>query len=331
MILPGKAASAPARGTAEGPTAAAHWRRWRHLGTALSAVLHAFVLAGFLIGLPRAKVAEREPERTVPVEIVKPETVPEPEKEKPKDVEKPPEKKEEKQKAEAAEPPKTEPPAAPPETPRAAPAPPEKPLAEPRRSPSPGGETPKTGPRTVIPADPRTPPAAPEKRLAEPQQPPAPPLQTPAPPRAPPQFAELEPRAPPPPQPAPPAPKPGPSGGQIVAADDDAAPPDPKKVVGYWVLDPLTVDLRSRCGLARITATMVLTERIAEGRYRGTLRNRIVWAACEPSGALYHVELRITGSVAEMIGAEGFTDRGVIRGNVMMLEDAYGRSVWRKR
>jgi len=74
----------------------------------------------------------------------------------------------------------------------------------------------------------------------------------------------------------------------------------------------------------------VLTERIAEGHYRGTLRNRVVWASCPPTGALYDVEMRITGSIVEMIGAN-FTDRGVIRGNLMMLEDSYGRSVWRKR
>jgi hypothetical protein len=344
MIVLGRAPAAPGPEAREGPAPAAHWRRWRHVGTALSALLHVLIVGAFMIGLPRAKVAEREAERPVPVEIVKPDEVKKKEPEKAKETEKPPEKKEEKQKAEAprteapkteapkTEAPRTKPPAATLETPRAAPSPPEKPLAEPQRPPSPNAERPKTEPPTArVPREPRTPPAAPEKPLAEPRPPRSPPLQTPAPPRSPPEFAELEPRAPSSPRAAPPAPNPGPNGGQIVSADDDTAPPDPKKVVGYWVLDPLTVDLRNNCGLARITATMVLTERIAEGRYRGTLRNRIAWAACAPSGALYHVELRIRGSVAEMVGAEGFTDRGVIRGNVMMLEDAYGRSVWRKR
>jgi hypothetical protein len=32
-----------------------------------------------------------------------------------------------------------------------------------------------------------------------------------------------------------------------------------------------------------------------------------------------------------MIGTDGFVDRGVIRADTMMLEDAYGRSVWKKR
>jgi hypothetical protein len=61
------------------------------------------------------------------------------------------------------------------------------------------------------------------------------------------------------------------------------------------------------------------------------MRTRIAWANCAPEGVVYNVELRIRNGEVEMIGNSGFVDRGVIRANVMLLEDAYGRSVWRKR
>jgi len=314
-----RAAGGQGGGLPERPPPARHWRRWRHGGTALSAILHALVLVAFTVSMPRPNRAEHEPERTIPVEIVQrepeaPEVPPETPKETEKDKEAEKAKEAERAKAKEAERQKAE----------AKEKEAEKPAQrEARKSPEPPPAAPT--PPAVPPA--HSPPASP---LTQPERPPSPPLWTPAPPPIPPMFAEREPRAPAPPPAAPPAPKAGPNGGQIVSADDDSAPPDAKKVVGMWVLDPLTVDLRDRCGLARITATMVLTERIAEGHYRGTLRNRVVWASCAPTGALYGVELRITGSEAQMIGAN-FTDRGVIRGNVMMLEDAYGRSVWRKR
>jgi hypothetical protein len=115
-----------------------------------------------------------------------------------------------------------------------------------------------------------------------------------------------------------------------VDADDDAAPPPPKKGLGLWVLEPVTVNLRHRCGLARLTGVIELKERTPDGHYRGTMRTRIAWASCPPEGALRDVELRIKGRQVEMVGA-GFVDRGVIGLDTMLLEDSFGRSVWRKR
>jgi hypothetical protein len=120
--------------------------------------------------------------------------------------------------------------------------------------------------------------------------------------------------------------------GTKVDADDDAAPPPViKNGLGYWVLEPVTVDLRHPCGLARISGVLELKERLAEGRYRGTMRTRIAWSACPPEGVLRQVELRIRGGEVEMIGTGGFVDRGVIGQKTMLLEDAFGRSVWKKR
>jgi hypothetical protein len=115
-----------------------------------------------------------------------------------------------------------------------------------------------------------------------------------------------------------------------VDADDDAPPPVVKNGLGYWVLEPVTVDLRHRCGIARITGVLELKQRLAEGRYRGTMRTRIDWAACPAEGVLRQVELRIKVAEVEMVG-NGFVDRGVIGTNTMLLEDAFGRSVWKKR
>jgi hypothetical protein len=133
-----------------------------------------------------------------------------------------------------------------------------------------------------------------------------------------------------------PAPRsaPEPDGGLKLEPDVIALPEAKKEKdteTQYWVLDPLRIDLRDGCGVAQVTATMTLSERIADGVYRGTVRNTIRSQRCKASGGLYVIELRIAGSEVTMIGAGGISDRGVMGNGVMMLEDAYGRSVWRKR
>jgi hypothetical protein len=281
---------------------APHWRRWRHGGTALSAALHVLVLAGLALSLPRSSPAQREAERALPVEIV--ERTPdaakdaEREKEQKKEQEQAAERENEREKEKPAEPASK-----PPEPPPAAPAP--HPVPPAQSSPAPN-------------------PIEPERRATSPQMP-ARPLAPP------PEIALLEMRPPSAVPSLPPEPRPIPSGGQKLAVDDDAVPPPDAKGVGRWVLEPLTVNYGHRCGAAHLTAVIELTERVAEGRYRGTMRTRIGWDRCPPEGVLYHVEMRIAGDVVTLIGAEGFTDRGVIRGGLMLLQDAYGRSVWKKR
>jgi hypothetical protein len=293
---------------------APYWRYWRYGGVALAALLHALVLAAVAFVLPGTSPAQREAERPIPVEIVKPEPEKEKEPEKPKEeakkeaekereeARKKEEEEEEKRKAEEAAREKerrlAEKPAPPPA--RAEPSPPSRPAPSPPAKAEP----------------PSAPPALP--RLLAPPPPP---------PRA---LAEAAPRRPEANPEPPPAPERGPDGGQTVA-DEEAVPhPDAPKPVGVWVLEPLTVDLQHQCGLARISAVMSLTERLGDDHFRGTLRSRIVWARCAPTATVYRVELRISGNAATMSG-EGFTDRGVISGNTMMLEDGYGRSVWKKR
>lgn len=288
------------------PPAARHWRNWRHSGVALSGVLHVVVLAALTLSVPVfGRPAPNQ--EAIPVEVVPhaPEKKP-PEPEEPKKTEEkkpdPPQKAEEPKKPEE---PKIA--AVPDSNPAAAAPKPQLPAAKPAPEPS--------APR----------PEAARPAPAPPPQPP--PAFAPAPPPPPPE-ASLPPVPPPPPEAE--SPK-GPPAGLKVDADEAPPPPSDRKAVGHWVLEPLTVDLRARCGLARITGVLELRERLAEGRYRGVIRTRIAWARCPAEGAVHAVELRIKDGEVQMIGAGGSIDRGVVRGNTMMLEDAYGRSVWKKR
>jgi hypothetical protein len=188
-------------------------------------------------------------------------------------------------------------------------------------------------------------PEPPRPEAAEPPQAKAPPASAVAPPpaaREKPPLTDPDPGLPPtstpPASPKPPAPPLAAApetesapGGRKVDAEDEAPPkPQAGKIHGYWVLDPLTANLRHRCGLARISGVIQLKEAVAEGHYRGTLRTRIGWSDCAPEGVLYQVELRISGTEVVLYG-QGFADRGVIKDGVMILEDSYGRSIWRKR
>jgi hypothetical protein len=294
-----------------------HWRRWRSGGAALSVLLHVVLLAVFTVVVPvLSRPAAPEKDTAIPVEVVQrpPETKADEKTEK-----KEPEEKKPELAKKIPEPPKLE-------LPKANAAP------EPVRPEPPKAESPPATPAAKI--TPPPPPAPPPPKAA-----PSPPAASP--PAFPPEPAPHEPASPPPPPTLPPearlppAPPPIPQPPQAqpgtkVDADDDAVPPLPKKGLGYWVLEPVTVNLGHKCGLARLTGVIELKEEIGEGRYRGTMRTRIGWSACPPEGALRNVELRIKGSEVEMIGS-GFVDRGVIRANTMLLEDAYGRSVWKKR
>jgi hypothetical protein len=273
------------------PLSARHWLGRRRIGLVLSAVLHALAVAGLTLSAP--VFGRPAPEETaLPVELVP--RVPEtkPEERKEKEETRP-----EPEKKAIPEPPKPEPQAP---VPAAKPAPPPPPASPTPQASPPAPERPQAAP----PAAPALPPAAPPEASLPPIPPPPPDAQRPA----------------------------GPPDGLKVDADvEEVPPPGERKALGHWVLEPLTVNLRARCGIARISGVLELTERIAEGRYRGTIRTRIAWASCPAEGALHNVELRINGGDVEMRGANGSIDRGVIRANTMMLEDAYGRSVWRKR
>lgn len=295
------------------PPAARHWRNWHRSGVALSGLLHVVVLAALTLSVP-VFGRPAPTEDAIPVEVVPhaPEKRP-PEAEEPKKTEE--EKKTEEKKPEPPQ--KVEEPKKP-EEPKIAAAPDSKAAPEAQKPPP------------LPAAKPAPEPAAPRPQAARPA--PAPPSQPPPAlaPAAPPPPPEAS--LPPVPPPAPEAEQPkGPPAGLKVDADEAPPPPGERKAVGYWVLEPLTVDLRARCGIARITGVLELREQIAEGRYRGVIRTRIAWTRCPAEGAVHAVELRIKGGEVQMIGANGSVDRGAVRGDTMMLEDAYGRSVWKKR
>ena len=212
------------------------------------------------------------------------------------------------------------------------------PRAPETKTPEPKPEEPKKAEEPKKTEEPKKPePPAIEQAIPDPPKPAAPPpvpaaKTAPAPATPQPQAAPPAPApAPPPPEASlPPVPPPipeagrpkGPAAGLKVDADEAPPPPGERTAIAYWVLEPLSVNLRARCGLARITGVLELREQIAEGRYRGIIRTRVAWANCPAEGAVHAVELRIKDGEVEMIGANGSVDRGAVRGNTMLLEDA---------
>jgi hypothetical protein len=312
---------------------AGHWRRWREGGAVLSVLLHAAVLTLLTLAVP-VLGGPAMPERqtaAIPVEVVPP---PEPKPEEKKEEEKPEAKKEEeKKKPEPPDVQKQPPPnlelpkpdlPKPDVTPELAKPEPPKLGAQP---PSPAGRTaPPPPPRPRAAAAPKPAPPPPAGFPAAKGEPP--PSEPASPPPAPSSLPEAKLPAAPPPLPA----EPPPPGLKVDADDDAAPPPNPgKNELGYWVLEPVTVNLGHKCGLARLSGALELKQKVSEGVYRGTLRTRIAWTSCPPEGVLRQVELRIRGGEVEMVGTGGFVDRGVIGQKTMLLEDSFGRSVWKKR
>jgi hypothetical protein len=313
-----------------------HWHRWRQGGAAISIGFHALLTLALTVLLPqfgaeahKDVARDRDP---LPVEIVK--RPPEPD---------PPKKEQEPEKPKAEVPPQI------PEVPKLDP---EKQPDAAKAAPPPPKSAPKAAAEAMPPA-PAPGPKAPEKAAAPPQpaMPPAPPPASapgdaPAPPSRP-NFAWNPPTAPPPGAPEQPGdlgplPRAAPAPGDALKLEADVvALPDskekPDKDAQYWVLDPLRIDIRNGCGLLVISGAMVLNERVSEGVYRGTIQTTTRTAQpnrsprCAAQSSLYRVEVRFEGEDVTMLGAGGFQDRGVQRHGVMMLEDAYGRSIWRKR
>lgn len=293
---PARAASAP------------HWGRWRRGGVLLSAALHGAALLAVTVTLPAlgSQHAQQDP---VTVEIV-------PRAPDPKPQAKPPEPEKRAEPKTQAEKPLPQPP---------------KPLAEKKAAAPPKPDAPPAGERTPPPPPPARAQAAPSAPLRTPS-PPANALRLPT-PEGPPQRLALAPGLGPPPAAPREAPRSLPAPPQATRTAAGEGPPNPadKGVFGHWVLEPVRVNAGHRCGESRISGVIDLKEKVAAGRFRGTLRTRIDWALCPPEGALYHVEMRVSGDEVLLVGAEGFTDHGVIGNGVMMLRDSYGTSVWLKR
>jgi hypothetical protein len=172
---------------------------------------------------------------------------------------------------------------------------------------------------------------------------PAPPPPPPAPePPAQPDVAAVPPTPPPPPKPAledvrPDTDKTADGAPQEANRTDKPdsgvdKPEDSKtKVIGRWLLDPLTVKHTGHpCGDATENGTLELIGERGPGAYHGTLRTHVRWTRCAPQVASYYVELRIKGNDVIMVGS-GFADQGTKNGDVISLRDAYGVSVWRRQ
>ncbi|HVO17505.1 MAG TPA: hypothetical protein VMV26_19950 [Alphaproteobacteria bacterium] len=114
--------------------------------------------------------------------------------------------------------------------------------------------------------------------------------------------------------------------------DDGVGKPDDKtKVIGRWLLEPLTIKHTGHpCGDATESGTLELIGERGPGAFHGTLRTHVRWTRCAPQIASYYVELRIKGDTVLMVGS-GFADSGTVSGDTMSLRDAYGVSLWRKQ
>ncbi len=296
--------------------------RW---GAAFSAVLHLGVAAAILLVLPMTKKPKATP-RKVPVEIVRPlEKKPEkkkkllkelakkkpnaPAKVKPKPAPKKPKKEAKPKPPKKPKPPEKKKtllakkvnPSPPPANPKPLPKPPEQ-KAEPK----------KAAPKTAKSA--KEPPRAPKANRPEP------PEQKPIAKKVEKQLAKKQ---------AKPKPK---GGGRKVKPKPDGNPQFSMiqgKLVGRWILQPLKVNLKNACGRASLTGVINLTRKRGN-RFSGTLQTTIRWARCPPEGAIYQIVLVIRGNRVVMLDAGGVLDSGLIQGDIMMLKDAYGPSVWRR-
>ncbi len=281
--------------------------RW---GAAFSALLHLGVAAAILLVLPEPKKPKATP-REVPVEIVRP-MEKKPEKKKPpiKLAKKKPSTVVKAKPRPAPKEPKKEAKPKPPEKPN----PPEKlkPLLAEKVKPKPPPEPKKAEPKIAEPV--KEPPLVPAEKK------PKPPELKPIPKRVEKQIAE---------KPAKAKPK---GGGRKVKPNPDSDSQISmiqRKLVGRWILQPLRVNLKHRCGSAAISGVINLTRKRGN-RFFGSLRTTIRWAGCPPEGAVYQIVLVIRGDRVVMLDAGGVLDSGLIKGNIMILKDAYGRSVWRR-
>ena len=304
-------------------------------GVAISAALHAALVLIVFLAFTQPTPSQPKPQE-IPVEVVPPPKTPPkntektlalPTKATPKKVEtKPP-------KVQTAE--------------KVPPKPPEPTKAEkakaPEKSTKSKSHTAAKKPEAAEKPEPSERPKPPEK--AEKAQKPAPQVAA-RPPETTPKAKPIEPApfapipAPPPiarsvPQPPPPKPlRPRASArtGVKVPSQTDGVPlPSAAKGARYgrWVLKPLVVNTGHQCGAAGITGSIRLTKKQGN-RYIGSLRTTIRWSRCKPEGALYKIVLLIRGQQVTMLDSGGVLDRGTIRGNTMVLRDAYGASTWRR-
>jgi hypothetical protein len=137
-----------------------------------------------------------------------------------------------------------------------------------------------------------------------------------------------------------PAPPPKPKTGSLKVPPQIGAVPHPdakkRKLLGQWVLHPLTLDTGHRCGMQRVTGTMTLVNRRVRGggtevQYLAEIRTTIYWERCRPEGALSKFVLIRRGDRVFLVGAKGVMDHGLMRGNVMILRDSLGDSYWHLR
>ena len=195
---------------------------------------------------------------------------------------------------------------------KANPKPPEQKKAEPKMAEPKKAEPKKAEPKIAEPV--REPPLVPKEQLPKPPEP------KPIPKKVEKQLAEKQTK---------PKPK---VGGRKVKPNsdiDNQISMIQRKLVGRWILQPLKVNLKHRCGKASPSGVINLTKKRGN-RFFGSLRTTIRWTRCPPEGAVHKIVLLIRGNRVVMLDAGGVLDSGLIQGNVMVLKDAYGRSVWRR-
>jgi hypothetical protein len=110
----------------------------------------------------------------------------------------------------------------------------------------------------------------------------------------------------------------------------------PKKLLGRWVLQPVTFNIPNECGTRRITGTMnLIGQRTTEdGRavlYQAVIRTTNHWERCPPRETEYRGFLVVVGNRVYFADRVGSSSPGYVSEKVISLRGGLGQSIWRRR
>jgi len=110
----------------------------------------------------------------------------------------------------------------------------------------------------------------------------------------------------------------------------------PKKLLGRWVLQPVTFDIPNECGTRRITGTMnLVAQRATENGgailYQAVIRTTNHWERCPPRETEYRGFLVVVGNRVYFADRVGSSSPGYVSEKVISLRGGLGQSIWHRR
>jgi hypothetical protein len=136
-----------------------------------------------------------------------------------------------------------------------------------------------------------------------------------------------------------PTPPPKPKLGGLKAPQQLAAVPrlkiKPEKLLGLWVLSPLTFKLPNACGTRTITGTMdLLDHRMSKDGtavlYLAEIRTTNHWERCPQQASLYRGLLVVEGNRVYFADRKGSSNLGYVSERRILLRGGLGASVWHR-